>query len=160
MKEEKMSTVLYEIKTGEQKQNVLNLDLGENSEITVTTKTVSWKTAKDKDGKDVEPTTAEKLKVLQTLVSPAEKQVEALEKFFASESYRVSKEEALSKGNFLTQNLKSGIVNYLSAAYAQFSDLSAKEIFSRWLTGYKAKNKNAIEVLNRIKAAGETDLGF
>jgi hypothetical protein len=152
----------FEIVELKQPQAILDLDNpdSEDSKITVITKKISWK----KDEKGNEPPTAEKLKILRTLVHPEEKIVDALEKFFSSESYQESKEKALAAGNYLTSQIRSGITAYLSNKPA-FENDSAKTIFKRWMDGYKSKDAkihgNAVKVLETVKAALQVeDLGF
>lgn len=142
---------VYEITEMKQKQTVLDLKTNEDAEIVVITKKIVWK---------AEVTAEQKIRVLHELVSPVEKRVEALEKFFASESYNASKNDALSKGDFLTQALKSKLVQRLQMNPV-FEEMGAREIYNRWLKGFQEKKPGAIKVLAEAKAAmEETALDF
>jgi len=133
-----------------QKQTVLDLDSGTDAEILLIYKKF---TANDKAPVTVQLAAAAKL------VSPDEKRVEALCAYATSQAYRVAKEGALSKGNYLSAQLRSKIVGIMQNLDA-FSELSAKECFERWLSGYKDKanvkrQASAAKLLERAKATEE-----
>ena len=134
-----------------QKQSFLNLDSGEDDEITVTTKKYTVP-----DGMDV----AAAMKQAQTLVQPVERQLAALLKFAESESYQESKNSALTKGNYLTSGIKSKLVQILQTSDT-FANMKAKDVFERWYTGYKSadvkKKAAANKVLDRARASEEYD---
>ena len=143
---------VYEIQETKQSQNVLNLDTNEDSTISIIVKKVVFK---------ANVPLAERLRVMQSLVSPVENQVIALQKFFESSSYADSKEKALAGGNFLTQQIRSAITGIMGNL-PQFSENSAKANFERWLAGYKLGKESAKQLLARAvataKGAEFTDL--
>lgn len=91
------------------------------------------------------------------LVQPQTEQTKALLNYASSKSYQDSKGAALSKGNFLTSALRSKIVAIMSQHEA-YSELSAKDCFERWLTGFKAKKPAAQKFLDMAKASEQDEL--
>jgi len=154
------TVALYKLVETKQKQNVLNLDTNDDSEIAVITKKIVWLPFVSEDGKvSTESTTAQKMAALETLISPEEKKVIALERFYTSETYNESKAAALASGNFLTQQLRSAIVG-LMQQNANFSELSAKDCFDRWSKGYKdgkAGPKQYLEQAKKLISPEEVD---
>ena len=140
---EKMPTL--EVKELKQKQSFLNLDSMEEGEVEVVTK------------KYIVPkgmTTAEAMEAISQIVAPEEKRLAALLKFAESESYQLSKNAALAGGNYLTPQLRSKIVSTLSNLDI-FAEVSAKDIFGRWLTGYKEGKVSAKKLLDQVRAIDE-----
>ncbi len=134
-----------EVKELKQKQNVLNLDNLEDSEIEVVTKKYIVPKGMSVD---------EAMEAIFSIVTPKEKQLQALLKFAESESYQASKAAAMSGGNYLTPQLRTKIVNTLSNIDA-FAEMSAKDIFGRWLTGYKEGKPSAKKLLDQVRALEE-----
>lgn len=128
-----------------QKQSFTNLDTGEDDEIVVTTLKYSVP-----DGLSVQ----DALKQMDAIVHPAEERLNALLKYAESKSYQESKAAALAKGNYLTPQLKSKIVQILQATDA-FSEVGARDTYARWYAGYKAKKQSAFKVLERARASEE-----
>lgn len=146
--EKKAAVVVAEKK---QPISVLNLDTNEDEKLTLILKTYSVNN---------ELPVEQQLKAIQQHVQPATEQVKALVKYAESKSYQDAKNAAMSKGNYLTQGLRTGIVTILST-YPAFADESSKVIFDRWLAGYKAKKPSAITVLEQAKAAqAATEVDF
>lgn len=139
-KEQKSILTVTELK---QKQTVLDLDTMTDAEILVVTKKYSI---------DDKAPIAEQLKVAGTLVTPDSEKVRAFLSYATSKSYQDSKNAALAKGNYLSQQLRSAIVGIL-ANYPAMSDLKSSEIFDRWLTGFKAKKPSAVKILEQAQAA-------
>ena len=150
-KEEMMSPVQEKtgktevLTIGEKKQpiKVLNLETNEEESIPLVLKTYKLN---DKAA------VGDQLKALSALVTPESEKVKAFVKFLESKTYQDAKDAALGKGNYLTQQLRTAIVTILSN-YPSMQELSAKEVFDRWLQGYKTGKASAKTILDQAKAA-------
>lgn len=69
------------------------------------------------------------------LIQPKSKQIEALLYRATQDSYQAGKIAAMATGNYLTSDLKAKIVQVMRGNQA-FVDLSAKECYERWKSGY------------------------
>lgn len=91
------------------------------------------------------------------VVSPVTKRTDALLYRATQESYQSGKAAALSGGNFLTQDLKTRIVQVLRGNQA-YADAKASDAFLAWKTAFMAKKAGAIKVLDIAKTIGDFDL--
>lgn len=162
MATEKQGTVgtsLIEISTLKPKQKFLNLQTGNMDEIEIVSSKFDV-VAYDpkKHGADKAKFLHSVMVELQRLVQPIDKQIEALLKFAASESYQSGKEKSLAGGSYLTPETRSKIVTFLRM-YPSFAEMSAKDVFDKWLEGYQSKDAKikakAQLVLDRATAADE-----
>lgn len=133
-----------------QPQTVLDLDKNEDAKITL---------VYNKYERNEKAPIAAQIAAANKLVSPEEKRVEALCKFATTEAYQAAKAAELAKGNYLTSQLRTKIVGIMQGLDA-FAELSAKDCFERWMTGYKDKTNekrrtSALKLLDRARAAGE-----
>lgn len=122
---------------------ILNLETGEEEKFILLVKTFAVNT---------ELAPEDQLEAMKEHVQPVEEQVKALVKYAESKSYQDAKNAELSKGNYLTQQLRTAIVTILSN-YVGFGDAGSKEIFDRWLVGYKAGKQSAKTILDQARAA-------
>lgn len=93
---------------------------------------------------------------LDKLVTPLSERNLALAKYATSAAYQKGKDAAMATGNYLGQDLKTAIVDFLRMT-GRFNDNTAKEIFTRWLDGYRgndpAKKASAKKILDRVSDA-------
>jgi hypothetical protein len=128
-----------------QPQTVLDLDNNEDAKITVI-----YKKYVANDKVPVKDQLAAALK----LVSPEAEVVKALLAYAQSKSYQDGKNAALTKGNYLTQQLRSTIVGLMQNT-PNFAETGAKECFERWMAGYKAKKPAALRLLQDAQNVNE-----
>lgn len=88
------------------------------------------------------------------IVSPAASRITALLSFATSQSYQAAKTEALSKGEYLTSDLRARIVQVMRGN-KDFVDVSASDCFKRWKAGFAAKKTGAVKILDMAKTMGE-----
>jgi hypothetical protein len=125
------------------KQNVLNLENGEEVEVEFLQKRY---TADKANGVTLE--------AARQIVGSVENQIKAFLDFATSRSYQDSRNAALAKGTFLTAELRSKIVVFMRAQ-ANFADLSAKDAFNRWKDGFLAGKAGAKKILDLVTASGD-----
>lgn len=148
---------LIETSVVKQKQKLVNLSTGQQDDVEITYTKFSPVAFDPKvHGSDKGKFLHQVLADAQKMVQPIDSQIEALLKFAGSESYDAGKTKALAGGNYLTQEIRSAIVEYLRM-YPSFAEKSAKDIFDGWLghyTGSDAKLKKLAQtVLDRVNAA-------
>lgn len=133
------------------KQKVIDLDNPDKDDVTVQ---LEYDILSINEKADISLVTAE----LNKLVSPQSERNNALLAFANSKAYQAAKVKAFSAGNYLTPELKGSIVEALRMS-GRFNDNTAKEIFQRWLDGYRGndpvKKASAKKVLDRVTEWGE-----
>lgn len=139
------------LKTTEVKQKVKVIDLDKPEDDSVQVEIVYTKYDFDK-AVDHKLLSAE----LDKLVTPLSERNKALAAYAQSASYQTGKEKAFSAGNYLTPELRTAIVDYLRMT-GKFNENTSKEIFTRWLDGYKGadagKKSSAKKILDRVSEA-------
>lgn len=138
-----------------QTQKWLNLETGvddESVEITQTKYAAPTYSEKEYGGTE-ELFKQELLSAAQLLIQPIDRQIDALLYRATQDSYQAGKEVAMSKGNFLTPDLRGKIVQVMRGSQA-FADMSAKEALEYWKAGYMAKKPGALKVLQTAQALG------
>lgn len=142
---------LLKIQDMKQKVKVIDLDNPEKDDVQV--EIVYNKYDFDSKG-DQNAIAAEVAK----LVTPLSERNRALVVFATSQSYQKGKEAAFATGNYLTPDLRTAITDFLKMT-GRFNDNTAKEIFQRWLDGYRgndpAKKASAKKILDRVSDAQE-----
>lgn len=148
-KEVKKMNVAIKAVELKQKQSVMDLETGRDADIELV---YSRFVAPEWDGKTGTEEEHEKalLSEAAKLVPGAMAKVNAFITFAASQSYQNAKREALAKGNYLTQELRSKIVVFMRSM-EQFADLSAKDCFERWKAGYLAGKPAAKKILSIVQ---------
>jgi hypothetical protein len=151
MEKETLKSPLVETEL-KQKQTVLDLDTMADADIMLVYKKITVNS-------DV-PAAAQ-ITALEKIVHPVEKRIQALCSFATSENYRVAKESALAKGNYLSSTLRSALTQIMSGIGA-FAENSAKDNFAYWVEALKdAKNPDrqakAKKLLERAKLLVDTE---
>lgn len=132
------------IQTVKQPVTVIDLNTGEETKVTIEYNRYSAKS----------PITLATLEAAKELVGNEENQAAAFIAYASSQSYQVGKVAAFSGGNYLTPELKSRIVAIVKQLNT-FADVSAKDCYTRWLAGYKAKKTQALQFLADAQAQEE-----
>lgn len=140
-----METVEIKAIALKQKQSVLDLETGNDVDIEVVYNRYVVPDYDEKYGTP-EEFTKKLLSEASKMVTPAEAKITALVNYASSQSYQEGKKAALNGGKYLTQDLRSKIVQIMRANSA-FADLSAKDCFDRWKSGYLAKKAGAVRIL-------------
>lgn len=118
-----------------QSQKVLDLSTGDEDATISVLQTKYFAPAYDaKYGTEAEFEEALFLAAAE-LIQPKSKQIEALLYRATQDSYQAGKIAAMATGNYLTSDLKAKIVQVMRGNQA-FVDLSAKECYERWKSGY------------------------
>lgn len=144
-------TVKSLLKTSEVKQKVkvINLDNPEDDSVQVEIVYTKYDFDKNVDHELLS-------KELDAIVTPLSERNKALTAYAQSASYQAGKILAFSAGNYLTPELRSAIVDYLRMT-GKFNESTAKEIFTRWIDGYKGgdagKKASAKKILERVTEA-------
>lgn len=137
-------------------QNVLNLETNEEEKIVVSSNRYELPKYDDKiHGTKDEYWTAAMV-AAQALVNPAEKQIDALLYRATQDSYQAGKATALSAGKFLTQDLKTNIVQIMRGNNA-YADMSASDCFAKWKAGYKEQKAGAVKILTMAQDMGSVE---
>lgn len=140
-----------------QKQKVLDLETGDDSaEIELV---YSKYVSPEYDSAKFSPLTEDEfnavlLEKAGELISPISNQISAFLAKAQSDGYQAAKQTALSKGNYLTADLKAKIVQVMRGNQA-FVELTAADCYKRWRDGYTAKKPGAFKVLETAKALGD-----
>lgn len=138
------------------KQKVLNLETNEDAEIEV----ISQRFELPKYDAAVHGTRADfarsAMLAASALVQPVEQQIDALLYRATQNSYQAGKATALASGNFLTQDLRTNIVQIMKGNNA-YADFSASECFNKWKAGFAEKKPGAIKVLTMAQDMGSVE---
>jgi hypothetical protein len=139
-----------------QQQKVMDLESGKEDatiEVSMTKYTAPEYDATTFDGTEAEFNEAV-ITAASELIQPPAARLAAFLNYATSASYQAGKAAALATGNFLTSDLKARIVQVMRGNQA-FVDMSAKDCFERWKTGYLAKKTGALKILDVAKSLGD-----
>lgn len=144
---------VFAVTDTKQKQKIIDLN---NPTATDTTIEVVQRKLTVKDGVSLE----DAIETALGSITPAEKKLTALVNFLQSEAYQESKKQALSKGEYMTPQLRSQLVQIMGNL-SMFADMSAADIYKKWLEGFTSKEERkqiaARKLLDRAKAALSED---
>lgn len=141
-----------------QSQKVLNLETGEDTQITVVQTKYIAPSYEPKYGTEAEFETA-LFDAASSLMGTNAKRIDAFLYRATQDSYQAGKTAALSAGKFLTSDLKARIIQVMRGNVA-FAEASAKDCYDRWVSGYLgtrgegAKN-GATKVLRAAEDMGD-----
>lgn len=137
-------------------QSVLNLETNEEEKIVVSSVRYELPKYDSVVHGSPEEFLNSAMAAAQLLVNPVEKQVDALLYRATQDSYQSGKLAALSAGKYLTQDLRTNIVQIMRGNNA-YADMSASDCFVKWKSGYKEQKPGAIKVLTMAQDMGSVE---
>lgn len=144
--ETKMAETKQEIKpaieVGVQKntQKLLNLDTGKEEDFKFSNSTFTLRPWTKDDGDRAEYL-RRGLHEAMKMVQPIDAQIKALCTYASKEQYDAEKAKALSGGNYVTQDFRKDVVDFLRTKEA-YKEMSATDVFDLWVAGFTLHEKS------------------